>query len=309
MSFMIQGTFTSNGAARRIDLPTGCDYFKLVNYTAQGSTANPGVVKTAEWFRGMPDASAFVVKNTNSAATSENSVITTGGFTLYDDGNPPTYPALTVTSITQANPAVVTVTAHGYATGDYVVLTNLTGMQQLSSMLFQITVTGANTFTIPISTSGFASAASGGNARKVASPGLFTPRVVIPTAITAASSAVVSTNIPHNLEVGSKVSFVVAPQFGMTQLSGQVGQVTAVGSATQFTVNINTTGYTAFAYPASGAVPFTFAQVLPIGSQTILTDATYNEGTFGLLLGTAVAGANNDVVYYIAYKANKAAGE
>lgn len=81
---IIQGTITSTGAAASVVLPTGCDYFRMVNYTNQGSTANPGVVKSAEWFRGMPAASAIVTKNTNSAATNESSKITTNGFTFND---------------------------------------------------------------------------------------------------------------------------------------------------------------------------------------------------------------------------------
>ena len=306
MATIITGSYTSTGAARIIDIPSGVDKFEIYNYTNQGSTANPGVVKKAVWIRGMAAASAFVVKNTNGAATDASSVITTGGFTEYDDADPTVYAAKAVVGVSQASPAVVEVTAHGYATGDFVRLTNLTAMHQLDGYLFQITVIDANTFSIPVDTSGFAAAATGGSARKVQNPGIFKPADVRIVGLTAASSAVISTNVPHNLTVGAKVSFRVPSQFGMTQMDTLVGEVTAVGSTLSYTVDIDSSAFTAFAFPASAAQPFTPAQALPIGEQTILTNAEYNDGKFGLMLGTAVVGAASDVVYYVAYKAQQA---
>ncbi len=55
--------------------------------------------------------------------------------------------AETITNVTNANPAVITVVAHGYVTGDYVKIagtgTSLDGLTRV------ITVTGVNTFTFP----------------------------------------------------------------------------------------------------------------------------------------------------------------
>lgn len=53
----------------------------------------------------------------------------------------------TITGITKASPASVTSTAHGLTTGDTVTLT-VAGMTQLNGWSGQITVTGANTFTL-----------------------------------------------------------------------------------------------------------------------------------------------------------------
>lgn len=305
MTVMISGSYTSDGAARIIDLPSGCDKFELYNYTNQGSTANPGVVKKAVWIKGMPAASAFVVKNTNSAATDASSVITTNGFTAYDDANPISYASQTITSITQASSAVVTVTSHGYSTGDYVRFSNVTGMRQIDGYLFQITVTGANTFTIPLNTSGFAAAATGGSVRKVQRPSIMQPADVRITAITQATSAVVSTAVPHGLSVGAYVTFRVPSAYGMTQIDSVVGRVTAVGSTLSYTVNVDSSAFTAFAFPTSASVastPVTPAQALPVGEQTVLTNSEYNAGVIGLQLGTDVVGASSDVVYYVAYK-------
>lgn len=61
--------------------------------------------------------------------------------------------ALPVTGVTNANPAQVTVTAHGYATGDNIYLAG-TGLALLDGNTFAIIVTGANTFTIGAASGG-----------------------------------------------------------------------------------------------------------------------------------------------------------
>lgn len=310
--FSIEGQIVSTGAPQVIALPIGCDRFELYNYTQQSSTANPGVVKKANWFQGMPTASALVVKNTNSAATDASSLITSAGFTFVDPSNPPVFAPVTITSVSQANPAVVTTSAsHGYVTGDYVYLQNVTGQQQLSGMLFYVTVTGATTFTIDVNTSAFANAGSGGVTQKIFTPGIFQPAKTMITAITQATQAQVTTSIPHNLTVGAEVDFVVPSQFGMIQLnsivtSGVPAIVVSIVDAFNFTINVNTSGFTAFAFPVTTAVPFTQAQVVPVGAFQNLDQATYNNAVTGMYLGSAICGASSDVLYYMAYKADKA---
>ena len=303
----IVGSFVSTGAARIIDLPTGFDYIEIFNQTQQGSSANPGVVKRAVYFSGMASGSALVVKNTDGAATDASSLITSGGFTPVDSASDEDGAFQTITSVSLASSAVVTVTAHGYATGDIVRFTNVTGMQQISGYAFQITVTGANTFTIPLDTSGFATAGSGGSVQKLALSSLFIPANVAITAITRATSAVVSTSIPHNLSVGAFVSFRVPSAYGMTQMDGVVGQVTAVGSALSYTVDVDSSAFTAFAFPTSVSVSaqaVTPAQGLPLGEQQLLDNVTYNVGQIGVQLGTSVVGASGDVIRYIVVKAS-----
>jgi hypothetical protein len=306
MATIITGSYVSTGAALLLDIPSGVDRFELYNYSNQNSTANPGVVKQANWFNGMPAGSAFVTKNTNSAATDSSSVITSGGFTLFNDNNPVLYPAQALSGISQANPAVVSETGHGYSTGDYVRLTNLVGMTQLNGILFQITVIDANSFSIPINTSGFAAAATGGYSTKVQDPGLFEPADVVITNITQATNAQVSTSVPHNLTVGAYVNFYVYAPFGMVQIYNMVGQVISVVDALNYVVNINTSAFTAFAYPASGGPAYTQPQALPIGEQVVLTNSTYNAGQMGIIIGSAIVGASGDVVYYAAYAAQQA---
>ena len=74
-------------------------------------------------------------------------VIKDGGYVLES--------AKTVTSITQANPGVVTSAGHGYAAGDWVYLSVL-GMSQVNQQLYQIDNVTANTFTLKSTITGAA---------------------------------------------------------------------------------------------------------------------------------------------------------
>jgi hypothetical protein len=61
----------------------------------------------------------------------------------------------TITNITNANPASVTAAAHGYATGDVVLIKGVGGMTQVNGNYYTITVTGPNTFTLGVDSSAY----------------------------------------------------------------------------------------------------------------------------------------------------------
>lgn len=71
--------------------------------------------------------------------------------------------AQSITGVTAANPAELTITGHSYTTGDEVFITG-TGVSALDGRYFTITVTGANTFTVPADGTGWS---SGGTASRV----------------------------------------------------------------------------------------------------------------------------------------------
>ena len=60
--------------------------------------------------------------------------------------------AKAVTAGTSANPVALTVAGHGYANGDEVFVTGSAGMEVLNNRVLPVTVTGANTFTLPVDT-------------------------------------------------------------------------------------------------------------------------------------------------------------
>lgn len=81
------------------------------------------------------------------------------------------YPAFettrTITGATQANPCVITAVAHGYQTGDEVIIEGVGGMTQLNGIKFLITRIGANTFSLDgINSTGYGAYTAGGTAKR-----------------------------------------------------------------------------------------------------------------------------------------------
>ncbi|MFZ1975802.1 MAG: ubiquitin-activating E1 FCCH domain-containing protein [Candidatus Acidiferrales bacterium] len=79
----------------------------------------------------------------------------------------------TITAATQASPAVITVTGHGYSTGDEVFISAIVGMTRLNNRYFKITVIDANTFSLqdfggnPVNSTTYAAYVSGGTVGRV----------------------------------------------------------------------------------------------------------------------------------------------
>lgn len=79
----------------------------------------------------------------------------------------------TITGITQADPAVVSITSHGYSNGDEVYISGVSGMIEVNKRSFKVAGVTANTFEIQtmdgvdLDSSGYTAYSSGGTAEKV----------------------------------------------------------------------------------------------------------------------------------------------
>ncbi len=133
--------------------------------------------------------------------------------------------------------------------------------------------------------------------------------------MTAATSMVVTMSVTHGFTVGQAVRFVVPAAYGMVEADGLIGNITAVdttlATGNSITVDIDSSAFTAFAFPANGDVPFTPALVVPVGMTAndtyanSLDDASDNQSYIGMQLAAGAdspAGANNDVIYWRAGK-------
>jgi len=301
------GAYVSDGTYKILQLPAEVHYFQVHNYTQYSSAANPGVVKRAYWFLGMPDDYYLGVKNTDGAATDESVLGTSGGFRWLESQPNNLEAAKTATAITAAAPPVVSAVSHGYEVGDTVLATGSTGMLQIAGMEFTVTVKdSANAFSIGyLDASGFAAPATAGSFRRVSTPPMFAPRRKFITKITKAASAVVTLSVTHGYQVGEKVRFNIPAALGMVEMDGLIGEITAISTANNtITVNIDSQAFTTFAFPASASVPFTHAQVIPVGDDaSVLTGATENEGYRALRIGGTVDGASLDDMKWMALRA------
>ena len=79
----------------------------------------------------------------------------------------------TITGITQANPAVVTSSSHGYSNGDEVLISSVSGMTEVNGKTFKVSNKTTNTFELEdidgtdVNTSGYTTYSSAGTANKI----------------------------------------------------------------------------------------------------------------------------------------------
>lgn len=326
-----QGTFTQPSTAvnQNIPLPSGADYFKTVNLTQMATVNVSGRCVAGEWFGGglfaNNDGLRWTKTNSTNAINIDkfSTASATNGFT-YVTAFPDPEAAVTITAITAANPAVVSAT-NTYNEGDTVIIYGTTGMLQISGMAFTITSVSGSAFSLlGLDASGFAAAATAGFARRIPALQRVEPEAMFITKITQAASGVVTVSKAHNYVVGEKLVFSIPGSFGMTQLNSYTQRVpaiiTAVGTYTM-TINVNTTNFTAFAFPASTGSPTTslFAMLTSAGQSTQFNPITnvttgynftfvpYHSGLF-LPYMVVSAGANSpggsasDVIVWQAYK-------
>lgn len=311
LNAILSGTFTSNGSQFFLDIPSEYTEIELTNLTDIGSTAAATPIMKAWGTSAMTAGQAIVGSKTNGAATIDlSNTIAADGFTFVSDTSSIANGAVrfltsSATAITAANPAVVLTgdTSGLVANTSVVRVYNTVNMQQIASMDFTIgTIVASTSFQLKhLNASGFAApcAADGTNAfyRIIDANPAYYPRNRYITAITKAASAVVTLSVTHGYTVGQLVRLNVPEEFGMIEMDGLLGRITAISTANNtITVDIDSTSFTTFAFPTSAvaAAGVSFAQVTPVGMAAIssvandLDDATDNQSGRGVLIGTGV---------------------
>ena len=297
----IGGYFTSTGVPFNVPLRGLPKDFQILNYTQMATTQNPGRVVRSEWRYGFTDGYAWTGTKTNASNAMNETIATSGGFTLVNTFNQTFGSAVAVSGITNATPPVAsTASTAGLIDGDTVRIITATGARQIAGMDFTIDNLVANTSFELIYGVAMGAAVTAGSYRKIYYDRPFAPRSRLITGITQAAQAVITLSVTHGYAVGEKVQILVGVDYGMTQINGKVGKIVAINTTTNtITVDINTTGFTAFAFPGDSTYPLTFAQTVPVGEiPTVITGVTANEGVLAVNVGSAVCGSNNDVLYW-----------
>lgn len=345
MAFTIvtQGSFTSAGVGVKIPLPSSVDYFKVQNLTQLATTQATGRGFMFEWYNGLtPADNAIEWLKTNSTNAVNITQVTSGGFTYVTTSpNVEAQAANAITAITQANPAVVSQT-NSYSNGDIIRIYNTTGDLTIAGMDFQISSVSGSGYTLlglPNTAANGLTAATAGNTRRISKNAavdpefLYITNIAPGTAVTAApSGTIISTSVdPSNYYVvGMKVRISVPSSFGMTQINGLTGTITQLNvsnsgganvAAYNMVVDIDSSSFTAFAFPATTSSPTAslFATVAPAGVQTSYNPVTqvqtgynftlqpFHTGQFTPYMFLAAgaqspAGSAGDVIVWQAYK-------
>lgn len=294
-SRMAKGRFTSTGGAQIVNLPFQPDFVEMINYSAANAAPSANAVVFAKWDANMGQGFA-VEESYNATPVLVADTVTVNGISTFSAGQMLQYGASqTVGGITKANPAVVTVTGHGYTSGDVVIFQNLyqsttTGMPQIDGIPFTITRIDANSFSIPWNTNqsnytAITGAATGSpTVKKVLYPYLYAPGGSVIGGITIGTTTTFDTTDAHNFVVGQEVA-IRMPQIdgvspvawgdsrynslpnSLTPGSPQYGYVIAVTDYNTVVVNINSTGYTAYNsnIPVVNVPGLSFPQIVAVG--------------------------------------------
>lgn len=310
---IFNGSFTSTGAAQTLVIRGQLDTLEVWNDT-ELAAANGSHGTNYIWNLGMAANNGIAcVRNAGATANTMTTcaALAVPGFTVVDSSANVPGPVIATTDIGTTARRVLTATTTGLSVGSIVRLMNMTGATQFNGMDYTVTAVNPGvSFDIgyvPVTVA----AVGAGQYRQIPYDTMFYPRNRYISAITQAAQAVITMTVTHNFVVGQKVRIYVDPMYGMVEMNGLIGNITAVAAST-ITVDINSTGFTAFAWPltAVAAAPHTFAQVVPVGEDTavalaavpqadILSDATINTGYTGIILGagiTSPAGSNGDVI-------------
>jgi hypothetical protein len=316
-----QGRFTSTGAAKIIQLRSDVDWMWVKNETVSYA-AGAGTGAEFYWQRGMTNGRGTIY--TKTAATNALAVAqiaANSGFYLVDSSVNLPGPSIALTGITNgATPVVNTGNTASLNNGDIVRIFSTVGALQLGGLDFTIDTIVANTSFELAYMAQIANANPGaGTYRRIPYNPLYYPRNRYITNVTQAAQAVVTLSVTHGYTVGQVVRFIVptvtAARYGMNELDGLSATIVAINTTTNtITIDLDTTGFTAFSFPLTADPGFTPAQVVPVGANTAegisagvdyLQDATVNTGFIGIQLqaGTgSPAGATSDVIYWVAGK-------
>ena len=338
-------TFTSNPNAGNatvtsglpviVQIPSNADWMEVVSYTQMGTAGNDAIYIAGSnavtaysavrwyWQRGMAAGTGIVEYKTNAAAGLNGDTLVSGGFTLYDPsgqsvGSQPMIgnPVATTASTNVTRPVVSTGSTAGVGIGSIVRMSNTaqTDVNGIDMVVGAVTLNTAFTLLTASNPLATAPGAIGGAGfyRIVNYSPLFYPRRLYVVNVTQAVNAQVSTSIPHNYVAGQAIRFEIPNVSGMVQLNPsaqnnyQYAWVLTVVDAYNFTINIDTSSFTAFTWPTIAQQPSSFPTVNPVGEDSatslsstqaqtpavfnanngLLSDSTVNIGYLGMILGS-----------------------
>lgn len=321
-AIIVSGSFTSTGAAQFLNLRFDPDWINVYNMTElAGGNALHGVQYYWQSSMGVNEA---LVTQRNAAANAVDitlaSVLAVPGVTFVDTSLAVDGAIIAGTAISNATPPVVTTASTAtLTTGDVVRLFNPTGAQQFGGYDFSIIVLNGTTFSLvngPTIVAG-----TNVTFRRIAFNGGFYPRVRQIAKVTRAVNALVTFTVLHGYEVGEKIRFQVSSAYGMTQLDGLTGTVIATGTAdaggstNTVTLDLDTTAFTAFAFPLTAfalANNYQYALATPYGENTaislslgtdILADSVNDQSVIGISLGAGITSPAGTVGQNIIWRA------
>ena len=322
-----QGSVTSTGGTITIECNSAIDWVWVYNLTVLADAAAAADLGAQfYWQRGMASGTAIEYKKLGTVAGDPLTTLVTPdntGIFVYDRASLAANPSgvgarVAVSAITDVvAPVFSTADTGALVEGSIVRLSGDTDVPNIMGFDFEVDTVVANTsfnMRYNLANSPGVAGAGDGFYRMISlSPqGAFYPANRFVIDISQAAQAEVGCSVTHGFTVGQSVTMVVPPAFGMTEMNGRTGTVVAVDLVNNtFTLDINSSAFTAFVFPAVADVPFTWAQAVPQGEDTaealeagtnILADSTRNTLITAIVLPGGVdspAGQSGDEIAWV----------
>ncbi len=293
------------------------------------------------WARGMSQNTAKGLAQSSAAIGSgavTTNALTSSAISFFNSANPPTYATVTGT-VTDGTTFVVTVTSSAsFAVGDMVRLLNVTAMQQVAGVDFQVTAISDGThITLGMMASAVTASAVtamvNGSAVIVLKfiPGRFYPRKKFIAGITRAAQATVYFTAANDFTPGEMIGLRIPVEYGSGDWSNsnflrkdyRVLSVTNSATVSSVVLDLDTSGFaSAFSYPlsatavsgispavavpsSSGVIPYNGSATQPqIPEGTNLLDAFDNRNQYFVRFGVSLF-STSDVSDVWAWEARK----
>lgn len=293
----MQGYYLADGKDKLLEVPFDANWLKIVNLTVT-EAAGADELAQAYWQDPMVYGVGYIKLAADESLSSIGLAAATGITKINTGDNPLDTINTTGTAISNAAIPIVSATSTtGLVNGSIVRFQSVTGGTQLDGMDFSIDTVVANTsFRLPYMAQIVAAGAN--SFYRVKYDKLWYPRTRFISSITQASSAVIELTVAHDYAVGDYVRIMVPDTFGMKEMNLAEARITAIDTTLNtITVNIDSTGYTAFAFPVTGTELPTYAEVVPLSGP--VTNVQFRG--FELKAGaTAAGGVANDEIYWVA---------
>lgn len=293
------------------------DFILLKSITGWGEASDAQAIEWW-WEKSMSQGAAKGILQASEGSTPQLPAMTaytisSNGISTYNSANPPPFTGLATTDIDKTTFVVTMASTGSINVGDYVRVTVPVDMYQISSYVFQVTAVTLNTsitlgYMATAVTAGLTAFAANADTATITKfiPNRMYPRWNYIALITQATEAKVYFTAKNDYTPGEIIGFRVTNDFGMLEINNKTARVlTVTNSATEssITVDLDTSGFTTFAFPtsaialagvtpatvvpsSSGVVPFNGSATIPQQPPgTNLLDAFDNRNTQVIHLG------------------------
>lgn len=310
MNTILKGYFTADGNEKVLDLGVEVQGLEIFNYT-EWAASNNGHGYKYEWNSDLGTTALMHYHPAGDHTAAVNA--TTAAVYQFDSSNYALGASVAVTDATNAVGPVFSTgsTANLY---DHTIVRIVGGDQlNLNGLDFSIdTIVANTTFDLANNLATAPGITAGACFYKIVAPNRAVYDKIFPANriiadISVAASAVVTTLVDHGYAVNQLVRIYVPSNQGMVEMNELTGKITAITAST-FTVDIDSSAFTAFTFPTYAIVNMRRAYVVPVGDTTTLgfDGSTRNTAFRGIVLRagtTKPAGSNGDVIYWKAWKA------